>query len=67
LGRSAGNTSQRRRLFRQTSDPPRPINVAFLPAKDNPSLLHVNPEYLASLLSLLFLEREWLLGGNSKI
>ena len=67
MGRSAGNACQRRRFFRQTSDPPRPISGAFLPAKDNPSLLHVNPEYLASLLSLLLLEREWLQGGNWKI
>jgi predicted phage terminase large subunit-like protein len=50
-------------------DPPRPINVTFIPAKvlDNPALLRVNPEYLAWLLSLPTLERERLLGGNWKI
>ena len=50
-------------------DPPQPISVSFVPAKvsDNPALLRVNPEYLASLLSLTTLERERLLGGNWKI
>ena len=50
-------------------DPPQPISVSFVPAKvsDNPALLRVNPEYLASLLSLPTLERERLLGGNWKI
>ena len=48
-------------------DPPQPVSVTFIPAKvfDNPALLRVNPEYLASLLSLLECER--LLGGNWKI
>ena len=48
---------------------PRPISVSFIPATvfDNPALLQVNPEYLASLLSLPLLERERLLGGNWKI
>src|SRR5689334_5777925 len=50
-------------------DPPRPISITFIPASvfDNPALLHVNPEYLAWLLSLPLLERERLLGGNWKI
>src|ERR1700758_4277322 len=50
-------------------DLPRPISVTFIPAKvfDNPALLQVNPEYLASLLSLPSLERERLLYGNWKI
>jgi hypothetical protein len=50
-------------------EPPRPVSVAFIPAKvfDNPALLQVNPEYLGSLLSLPTLERERLLGGNWKI
>jgi len=50
-------------------DPPQPISVSFVPAKvsDNPALLRVNPEYLASLLSLPTLERERVLGGNWKI
>jgi hypothetical protein len=34
---------------------------------DNPALLRVNSQYLAWLLSLPTLEREWLLGGNWKI
>ena len=48
---------------------PRPISVSFIPATvfDNPALLQINPEYLASLLSLPLLERERLLGGNWKI
>jgi predicted phage terminase large subunit-like protein len=50
-------------------DPPQPVSVTFIPAKvfDNPALLRVNPEYLASLLSLPLLECERLLGGNWKI
>jgi predicted phage terminase large subunit-like protein len=50
-------------------DPLRPISVTFIPAKvfDNPALLRVNPEYLASLRSLPSLERERLLEGNWKI
>src|SRR6201987_523979 len=50
-------------------EPPRPISVTFIPATvfDNPTLLRVNPEYLAWLLSLPTLERERLLGGNWKI
>jgi predicted phage terminase large subunit-like protein len=50
-------------------DPPRPISVAFIPAKvfDNPALLQANPEYIPWLMSLPLLERERLLGGNWKI
>jgi predicted phage terminase large subunit-like protein len=50
-------------------DLPQPISVTFIPATvfDNPALLQVNPEYLASLMSLPLLERERLLGGNWKI
>jgi len=52
-------------------DPPQPVSVTFIPAKvfDNPALLRVNPEYLASMLSLPLplLECERLLGGNWKI
>ena len=50
-------------------DPPRPISVAFIPAKvsDNPALLRVNPDYLVWLQSLPLLERERLLLGNWKI
>jgi len=50
-------------------EPPRPISVTFIPATvfDNPTLLRVNPEYLAWLTSLPLLERERLLSGNWKI
>jgi len=50
-------------------DPPRPISVAFIPAKvfDNPALLQANPEYIPWLMSLPLLERERLLAGNWKI
>jgi hypothetical protein len=43
---------------------PRPISVTIVPAMvfDNPTLLRVNPEYLAGLLSLPTLERERLRG-----
>ena len=50
-------------------DPPRPISVTFIPATvfDNPALLRVNPDYVASLLSLPLVERARLLDGNWKI
>jgi predicted phage terminase large subunit-like protein len=50
-------------------DPPRPISVTFIPGTvfDNPALLRVNPDYVASLLSLPLIERARLLDGNWKI
>jgi predicted phage terminase large subunit-like protein len=50
-------------------DPPRPISVTFIPGTvfDNPALLRVNPDYVASLLSLPLVERARLLEGNWKI
>ena len=50
-------------------DPPRPISVTFIPGTvfDNPALLRVNPDYVASLLSLPLVERARLLDGNWKI
>ena len=50
-------------------DPPRPISVTFIPGTvfDNPALLRVNPDYVASLLSLPLVERARLLECNWKI
>jgi predicted phage terminase large subunit-like protein len=50
-------------------DPPQPISVTFIPGTvfDNPALLQVNPDYVASLLSLPLVERARLLDGNWKI
>ena len=50
-------------------DPPRPISVTFIPGTvfDNPALLRVNPDYVASLMSLPLVERARLLEGNWKI
>jgi hypothetical protein len=51
------------------ADPPRPISVTFIPGRvlDNPALPRVNPDYVASLLSLPLVERARLLEGNWKI
>jgi predicted phage terminase large subunit-like protein len=49
--------------------PPEPKSVTFIPATiyDNPTLLRINPDYLANLQALPEVERERLLKGNWKI
>jgi predicted phage terminase large subunit-like protein len=46
-----------------------PMSFTFIPANvyDNQALLERNPEYLAALLALPYVEREQLLGGNWKV
>jgi predicted phage terminase large subunit-like protein len=46
-----------------------PKSLTFIPAKvtDNPTLLRINPEYLANLLALPLVEQARLLHGNWKV
>lgn len=46
-----------------------PLSVAFVPSTvyDNPALLKVNPQYLANLKALPYVEMERLLKGNWKV